>query len=120
MTFDPEWVEALNSFLDDNRLLTMPNGERIQFGTNVNFIFGTSNLRFASPATINRLSVEDVDVKPMIASWIAQPPECQGSLAAVNLPLKPQLLACTKHPGTHCAWAEEGHWKRRGVRYCKD
>ena len=47
----------------------------------------TDNLRFASPATISRLSViflseEDVDVKPMIASWIAQqPPECQGSLA---------------------------------------
>ena len=82
---DLEWVEALNSVMDDNRLLTMPNGERIQFGTNVNSSSG--NLRFASPATINRLSViflseENVDVKPMIASWIAQqPPECQGSLA---------------------------------------
>jgi hypothetical protein len=33
---DPEWVESLNSVLDDNRLLTMPNGERIKFGPNVN------------------------------------------------------------------------------------
>ena len=79
--------EALNSVLDDNHLLTMPNGERIQFGTNVNLIFEADNLRFASPATISRLSVmflleEDVDAKPMIASWSAQqPPECQGSLA---------------------------------------
>ena len=31
--------EALNSVLDDNHLLTMPNGERIHFGTNVNLIF---------------------------------------------------------------------------------
>lgn len=38
---DPEWIESLNSVLDDNRLLTMPNGERIQFGPNVNFIFET-------------------------------------------------------------------------------
>ena len=65
----------------------MPNGERIQFGANVNLIFEADNLRFASPATISRLSViflleEDVDIKPMIASWSAQqPPECQGSMA---------------------------------------
>ena len=65
----------------------MPNGERIQFGANVNLIFEADNLRFASPATISRLSViflleEDVDIKPMIASWSAQqPPKCQGSMA---------------------------------------
>ena len=35
---DPEWIESLNSLLDDNHLLTLPNGERISFGDNVNFI----------------------------------------------------------------------------------
>ena len=35
---DPDWIEALNSVLDDNHLLTLPNGERIQFGNNVNFV----------------------------------------------------------------------------------
>ena len=49
---DPEWVESLNSVLDDNRLLTMPSGERIQFGPNVNFLFETHDLKFASPATV--------------------------------------------------------------------
>eukprot|EP01113_Clastostelium_recurvatum_P005568 TRINITY_DN12493_c0_g1_i5.p1 TRINITY_DN12493_c0_g1~~TRINITY_DN12493_c0_g1_i5.p1 ORF type:complete len:1165 (-),score=398.17 TRINITY_DN12493_c0_g1_i5:23-3001(-) len=44
---DPEWIESLNSVLDDNRLLTLPNGERIQFGPNVNFIFETHDLKFA-------------------------------------------------------------------------
>ena len=63
---DPEWIESLNSVLDDNRLLTIPSGERIQFNTNVNFIFETHDLSHASPATISRmgmifLSDEDMD-----------------------------------------------------------
>ncbi|KAI8842138.1 dynein heavy chain and region D6 of dynein motor-domain-containing protein [Chytridium lagenaria] len=67
---DPEWVESLNSVLDDNRLLTMPNGERIQFGPNINFIFETHNLKFASPATVSRmgmiyLSDETLDTKSL-------------------------------------------------------
>jgi dynein heavy chain 2 len=41
---DPEWIEALNSVLDDNRLLTLPTGERISFSNNVNFIFETNDL----------------------------------------------------------------------------
>lgn len=51
---DPEWIESLNSVLDDNRLLTMPNGERIQFGSNVNLIFECDSLAYASPATVSR------------------------------------------------------------------
>jgi dynein heavy chain 2, cytosolic len=71
---DPEWIEALNSVLDDNRLLTMQNGERINFGSNVNFIFETDSLKFASPATISRMGIiymnqEDLDIKSIINSW---------------------------------------------------
>lgn len=52
---DPEWVESLNSVLDDNRLLTLPTGERIHFRPNVNFLFETDDLSCASPATISRM-----------------------------------------------------------------
>ncbi|KAJ3280883.1 Cytoplasmic dynein 2 heavy chain 1, partial [Borealophlyctis nickersoniae] len=77
---DPEWVESLNSVLDDNRLLTMPNGERIQFGPNVNFIFETHNLKFASPATVSRmgmiyLSDETLDIHALVQAWIGRQPE---------------------------------------------
>eukprot|EP00842_Homolaphlyctis_polyrhiza_P004738 jgi/Hompol1/5265/HPOL_004290-RA len=77
---DPEWVESLNSVLDDNRLLTMPNGERIQFGPNINFLFETHHLKFASPATVSRmgmiyLSDETLDIKVLVQGWAAKQPE---------------------------------------------
>ncbi|KAH8376856.1 hypothetical protein KR093_001749 [Drosophila rubida] len=56
-SIDPEWIEALNSVLDDNKLLTLPSGWRIQFGSNVNFIFETDDVRHASPATISRMGI---------------------------------------------------------------
>lgn len=72
---DPEWIESLNSVLDDNHLLTLPNGERINFASNVNFLFETHDLRFASPATISRmgmifLSDEDVDIARLVSKWL--------------------------------------------------
>jgi len=54
---DPVWVESLNSVLDDNRLLTLPSGWRIKFGPNVNFLFETHDLSFASPATVSRMGM---------------------------------------------------------------
>ncbi|XP_029458286.1 cytoplasmic dynein 2 heavy chain 1 [Rhinatrema bivittatum] len=83
---DPEWIESLNSVLDDNRLLTMPSGERIQFGPNVNFVFETHDLSSASPATISRmgmifLSDEDTDLNSLIKSWLrSQPENCRHNL----------------------------------------
>ncbi|XP_030382925.1 cytoplasmic dynein 2 heavy chain 1 [Scaptodrosophila lebanonensis] len=56
-SIDPEWIEALNSVLDDNKLLTLPSGWRIQFGNNINFIFETDDVRHASPATISRMGI---------------------------------------------------------------
>ena len=72
---DPDWIEALNSVLDDNHLLTLPNGERIQFGSNVNFIFETSDLKHASPATISRMGViflspEEIDIAKITSNEI--------------------------------------------------
>ncbi|XP_068440329.1 cytoplasmic dynein 2 heavy chain 1 isoform X1 [Clinocottus analis] len=83
---DPEWIESLNSVLDDNRLLTMPSGERIQFGPHVNFLFETHDLSCASPATISRmgmifLSDEDIDVGALLKSWLrGQPEDCCTNL----------------------------------------
>ncbi|VDO10427.1 unnamed protein product [Brugia timori] len=51
---DPEWVENLNSVLDDNKLLTLPNGERLGIPPNVRIIFEVADLKYATLATVSR------------------------------------------------------------------
>lgn len=77
---DPKWIESLNSVLDDNHLLTLPTGERINFGNNVNFIFETDHLKFASPATVSRMGMiflnnEDINIQSLLNKWLNSQPE---------------------------------------------
>jgi len=51
---DPEWAENLNSVLDDNKLLTLPNGERIMLSDNIRVMFEVRDLNAATPATVSR------------------------------------------------------------------
>lgn len=93
---DPEWIESLNSVLDDNHLLTLPTGERISFGNNVKFIFETSDLQYASPATVSRMGMiflnnEDVSIQSIIKRWIHKL-ECAEEQKEKYLELIDQLL----------------------------
>ncbi|VDK31905.1 unnamed protein product [Taenia asiatica] len=77
---DPEWVESLNSVLDDNGLLTLPSGERIRFGGNVTFIFETHDLSCASPATVSRtgivfISDEMLGSDALTKTWLLNQPK---------------------------------------------
>ena len=51
---DPEWAENLNSVLDDNKLFTLPNGERLALTPNIRILFEVQDLNFATPATVSR------------------------------------------------------------------
>lgn len=82
---DPEWVESLNSVLDDNRLLSLPSGWRIQFGPNVNFIFESHELRNASPATISRMGIvffseEIVTIENYVSNFLDKQLQLSGVL----------------------------------------
>ena len=69
---DPEWVENLNSVLDDNKLLTLPNGERLNLPPNVRIMFEVETLKYATLATVSRCGMvwfsEDTVTPDMIVA----------------------------------------------------
>ena len=72
---DPEWVENLNSVLDDNKLLTLPNGERLNLPPNVRILFEVESLKYATPATVSRcgmvwFSDDTVESDMLLANYL--------------------------------------------------
>jgi dynein heavy chain len=60
--------------LDDNRILTLANAERIPMSEYCKMVFEVENLNNASPATVSRcgiifVSPTDLGWKPLIDTW---------------------------------------------------
>lgn len=51
---DSLWVESLNSVLDENRKLCLPNSEIIDMSDQMRLFFETDKLEFTSLSTISR------------------------------------------------------------------
>lgn len=51
---DPVWAENLNSVLDDSKLFTLSNGERMNIPKNFRFVFEVQDLKYTTNATISR------------------------------------------------------------------
>ena len=51
---DPEWAENLNSVLDDNKVLTLPSGDRLKIPNNVRIMMEVDSLQHATMATVSR------------------------------------------------------------------
>jgi hypothetical protein len=94
----------MNSVMDDNKLLTLPNGERIRLQTYVKLIIEVFDLQYASPATISRCGMTYMDPKnlgfrPFYVRWVKQ--RCvpkgrateQESLLALYERYVPKLIA---------------------------
>jgi dynein heavy chain len=72
---DPEWIESLNTVMDDNKVLTLVSNDRFPLNASMRLVFEISNLRNATPATVSRAGVlyindSDIGWKPYFESWI--------------------------------------------------
>ena len=74
---DAIWIENLNTVMDDNRILTLANNDRIpMLRPNVTLHFEVEDLRNASPATVSRagiiyVSTADLGWEPFVQSYLA-------------------------------------------------
>jgi len=72
---DPDWIESMNSVMDDSKILTLVSQDRIELTGTMRMILEVGQLRTATPATVSRggvLFVNETDIgfKPYWDTWL--------------------------------------------------
>jgi len=104
---DANWIESMNSVMDDNKMLTLASNERIPLKPHMRLIFEIRDLRFATPATVSRagilyISTDDgTQWASLIQSWLLKLEASEAAKAKLSTCfttyVKPTLKWKSKH-----------------------
>ncbi|KAK3274277.1 hypothetical protein CYMTET_17534, partial [Cymbomonas tetramitiformis] len=72
---DANWIESMNSVMDDNKILTLASNERIPLLPHMKLIFEIRDLKFGTPATVSRAGIlylqERGQWHNFVSKWVA-------------------------------------------------
>ncbi|KAL6782194.1 hypothetical protein ACKKBF_B39410 [Auxenochlorella protothecoides x Auxenochlorella symbiontica] len=85
---DAEWIESMNTVMDDNKMLSLASNERIPLTDTMRLLLEINHMNYCSPATVSRggvIYMNDTDVgwSPLLVSWLD---------STQHQALKPQLV----------------------------
>jgi len=70
---DTNWIESMNSVMDDNKVLTLANHERIILHPTMRLLFEIADVTYATPATVSRAGIlyfaaSDIGWSPLVVA----------------------------------------------------
>jgi dynein heavy chain len=78
---DANWIESMNSVMDDNKMLTLASNERIPLKHYMRMIFEIRDLKYATPATVSRAGIlfistdEGTQWRSIARNWVRTRPK---------------------------------------------
>jgi dynein heavy chain len=78
---DANWIESMNSVMDDNKMLTLASNERIPLKSYMRMIFEIRDLKYATPATVSRAGILYISTddgsqwRSIVGSWVRSRPD---------------------------------------------
>ena len=72
---DAEWIESMNTVMDDNKMLTLASNERIPLTDSMRLLLEINHMVHCSPATVSRggvvyVNAADIGWAPIVESWV--------------------------------------------------